>query len=268
MNLVKWAILSLIVASSTGCAGIWQTNPAFSLTSAQATAEWERMEANPAELERPLVLLGGWRQPPPVLWTLSSRMQKLTGADESQVLAISYLFGGSIEEIAQSISRQIDEKWPGDRANETIEVDIVGFSMGGIVARLAAKRLGPGRGAKRVKINRLFTISSPHKGAKSAWMAALDPAAYQMRAGSRLMRSLDGELKNGDFELVCYAHLNDLVVGATNTAPDGMQPIWLPGTLVASHFTSVSDKRILVDIARRLRGEEPFAQPGPPPPRD
>lgn len=268
MKLVKWALLGLIVASMTGCTGIWQTNPAFSLTSAQTRAQWERMEANPGKLERPLVLLGGWRQPPPVIWALSSRLQKLTGADESQVLAVSHLFGGSIDEIARSVSRQIDEKWPSDEPNETIEVDIVGFSMGGIVARAAARRLGPGKNAKRVKIRRLFTISAPHKGAKAAWMAYLDPAAHEMRANSRLMSQLNAELKNADFELVCYAHLNDVVVGATNTAPDGMQPIWLPGTLLASHFTAISDKRILADIACRLRGEEPLAEPGPPPPRD
>src|SRR5690606_31698393 len=105
-------------------------------------------------------------------------------------------------------------------------------------------------------------------GAKLAKLIAIDGAARSMKPGSPLLGRLNAEHERADYELICYARLNDTWVGATNSAPPGVNPIWVPGTLIASHQTITTDQRILADLGRRLRGEEPLARPGECPPRD
>jgi hypothetical protein len=67
---------------------------------------------------------------------------------------------------------------------------------------------------------------------------------------------------------VCYAHTHDVIVGATNTAPPGMDPIWTDGTLAWSHFAVVHNPIFIADTARRLRGDTPLLHTSGPPPRD
>jgi hypothetical protein len=48
---------------------------------------------------------------------------------------------------------------------------------------------------------------------------------------------------------------------ASHAAPPGANPFWLPNPpLKMAHLGAIMDIRILADIARRLRGEEPFTQ--------
>ena len=63
-------------------------------------------------------------------------------------------------------------------------VNIVGHSLGGLVARYAVQRLGLDAFA-----NAVVTIATPHRGSAFAY-AALGPAAPQMRPGARLTAGL------------------------------------------------------------------------------
>jgi len=63
--------------------------------------------------------------------------------------------------------------------------DLVGFSMGGIIARYYVQRLG---GINRVQ--RLVTISSPHHGTWVAYGSSC-PAAIQMRPDSAFLQDLN-----------------------------------------------------------------------------
>ena len=76
------------------------------------------------------------------------------------------------------------------RFGATRSFDIVGFSMGGIVARYYQQRLG---GIDRV--NRFIAISSPHHG---TWMAFLgkNPGARQMRPGSAFLADLNRDVES------------------------------------------------------------------------
>jgi triacylglycerol lipase len=64
-------------------------------------------------------------------------------------------------------------------------IDMVGFSMGGLVARFYLQRLG---GLNRVE--RFISIASPHHG---TWMAFLktNPGTRQMRPGSEFLKDLN-----------------------------------------------------------------------------
>jgi hypothetical protein len=89
-----------------------------------------------------------------------------------------------------------------------------------------------------------------------------------MRTGSHFLGRLDEALPTSVYELVCYARTHDVMVGATNCAPPEQQPFWLHGPRLCSHVTMWADPLIRLDVARRLRGEEPLARRATPPPRD
>lgn len=68
-------------------------------------------------------------------------------------------------------------------------LDLIGFSMGGVVSRYYLQRLG---GVDRVR--RFVTISSPHNGTMTAYLRRL-PGALQMRPDSELLRELNREIQ-------------------------------------------------------------------------
>ena len=142
--------------------------------------------------------------------------------------------------------------------------------MGGLVARHAwawGKR-SDGSERKRLRMARLFTIGTPHRGAELAQSLTPDRQARQMRAGSEFLEALDRADAERDFEMICYARTKDAIVGALRTAPEGETPYWVHGPWLLSHLTVARDWRINVDIARRLRGEAPFALETSEPPRN
>lgn len=65
------------------------------------------------------------------------------------------------------------------------EVDIVGHSLGGLIARYYAQRLG---GDQRVRT--LVTLGTPHSGTTVAPLASAHPIVRQMRPGSAVIEEL------------------------------------------------------------------------------
>jgi len=242
------------------------TNPDFPCTLAQAEDDIGRMRASPVGLVRPLLVLDGWHSPGVPAFGLGYRLMRATGAKRADVMAASYPWAFSLEAAAGFIRRAVQRRgWAGR------EIDVVGVSMGGILARgLAADTLGAGSGWFRPV--RLITFVSPHRGAKLAEFCTIDPASRQLRCGSASLAAIDGCHERRGYDLTCYALLRDWMVGATRTAPAGMHPYWVdPVRLVPrmiAHFASVYDARIIADVARRLRGEAPLALVASMPPID
>lgn len=239
-------------------------NPQFTITRRAAREDLARMRAMPRPLERPVVVLAGWRSPAPVGNLLTQRLCRATSAKPDDFLSISYPLAGDIEQVTERVIEQVVERFGTGGEGETVEVDVVAFSMGGLVARRAAM---PGHDT-RLRIRRLYTLATPHRGARLASRIAPDPASRDMRAGSDFLERLDAALEHADYDLICYAHLNDRMVGARNTSPPGIDPFWVSGTIALSHYTTTTDVRIRADIARRLRGEEPHAKATSTPPMD
>ncbi|MEU7280277.1 alpha/beta fold hydrolase [Streptomyces sp. NPDC045431] len=65
------------------------------------------------------------------------------------------------------------------------EVDVVGHSLGGLIARYYVQRLG---GDRRVRT--LVTLGTPHAGTTFAPLAGAHPLVRQMRPGSSVLREL------------------------------------------------------------------------------
>lgn len=241
------------------------TNPDFPAPEGGLDAEWARMLGTPVGLGRPLVVFSGWRALRLPGAVLARRLRMLAGDKPGRSTGVAFTLCGRIESAVERAVAKVEAQWPSGVSDQTVEVDVVGISMGGLVARAAARG---GGGHKRLRIKRLFTLASPHRGARIAKVLALDASARAMRPGSGLLEALDESLGEAQYELVCYARLRDGWVGARNTAPPGREPIWTPGLWVMGHHTISADRMIITDIARRLRGEEPLAIRASRPPRE
>lgn len=256
-------------------------NSAFAVTCDTARTALREMRADPRALQRPVVALSGWRAASLLPKNLISNLAPLTLQGPSMFVPVAYPLETNFEKNAAKVVEAVESKWPSPDPRLTTEVDVVAVSMGGLVARVAAAPQGamwpptsPMMGnsdqppRKQLRIRRLFTIGSPHRGAWLADRIAIDAAAKAMKSGTTFIERLDRALQVRPIEMHCYARLHDEMVGATRCSPLGTNPYWLSGLRFGSHVTIGQDPRILADIARRLRGETPYATVSGPPPRD
>src|SRR5262249_28819714 len=146
-------------------------------------------------------------------------------------------------------------------------MDVIGISLGGLVARASAIPF-PSDAEPALNIIRLFTLCTPHRGALAAEHVRLDDSLRKMRAGSGFLAVLNAALPAARYELIPYARTKDIFGGATRSAPPNQEPIWFEGPPLVAHHLAMFDKRIQIDIARRLRGEPSIAPAPSRPPRD
>jgi triacylglycerol lipase len=91
---------------------------------------------------------------------------------------------GVLDKLAQQVANYVAATFEPEQP-----LDVVGFSMGGIVSRYYIQRLG---GINNVK--RFITISSPHQGTVLAYGSWL-PGAVQMRPNSALLQDLNSDVQ-------------------------------------------------------------------------
>ncbi len=130
------------------------------------------------------------------------------------------------------------------------KIDLVGFSMGGLVCRYYVQRLG---GLKRIR--RLVTIATPHQGTRLACLLP-NPAGRQMRPGSRFLRDLAmdaGQLAKVGFTSI-WTPLDLVILPARSSAvsPARNVKLW-----VAFHPLMVIERRCLQALAAAL-GAQPI----------
>ena len=285
---MRWHACVLVVLAllAAGCVGHPGTNRSFDVTAAEAGQALREMAASPQTLDRPVVVLGGLNDPGFSPAHLAAQVRRVTGDPRT----LTFTFGPfeSVDACARRVVRKVERRFPGDDPTATAEVDVIAFSMGGLVARAAAAPARPSASApkgaadaapdrtpRRLRIARLFTISSPHR---SAAMAAALPALplpghvqADLRPGSSFLRALGErevvEERGGQsYETCAYVRLGDTVVGQANASLPGRPPHWLSTPpLQDPHHLAFCDPRIVADIARRLRGETPFAADPPEP---
>ena len=129
----------------------------------------------------PLVLVHGLWDRPRVFHRLIQAM------DQSQRdLLAPHLPHGlgdvPLRQLAQRLDEQIRHRFGADTC-----VDLLGFSMGGIIGRIWLQDLG---GAARTR--RFFSVGSPHQGTMTAQAIprVLLPGAADMKIGSRLLHHM------------------------------------------------------------------------------
>ena len=228
-----------------------------------------RPRATPAAqqtLPRPLVVIGGFGE---TGWsaTYIGRWMKTHGGDR-RVIGVSPGFAVTFDGAAELVVEAVQRYFPSDDPTRTVAVDVIGNSMGGVVARHAA---APGGGfGRRLDVQNLYTISSPNSGAVEADF--FGPLAFgtarAMQTGSPFLARLAvrEQLQTATrYPVTAYARDRDHTVGAGVALPPHLrgQLIYLPVAWYnrSSHSFAYTDGRILNDVLRRLREESPDQSP-------
>jgi pimeloyl-ACP methyl ester carboxylesterase len=238
-------------------------NPSFPISTEHARQAIGEMKRNPVALPRPLLIVGGFLN---FLWPpWCSRFFSKLG-DGRNITAVSLASCGSFEQCRAKMIDALDRAFPNSDPNWTETADVIGASMGGLAARYAAAPSRDPLRPRRLRIARLFTISSPHSGARAANALAVSAFHRDMRSNSDFLQSLAQFDQAAGYELYPYVQLNDTTVGEQLAAPPGQTAYWVSNeTLIRAHTAAMVDERILADIARRLRGEPPFSHFPPTP---
>jgi triacylglycerol lipase len=134
--------------------------------------------------------------------------------------------------LAQRLDQQVAATIAADRP-----IDLLGFSMGGVVARIWIQCLG---GHRRTR--RFISVGSPQQGSLNAlpWPARLLPGIADMRCGSGLLRQLNQDLGGLEQVECCsfYTPLDLMVTpGWRAVLPCGRReslPVWTHEQLIRS----------------------------------
>ncbi|MFN6484388.1 MULTISPECIES: triacylglycerol lipase [unclassified Nostoc] len=152
-----------------------------------------------------------------------------------------------LDELAKQVADYVTATFAPEQ-----RLDLVGFSMGGIVSRYYVQRLG---GINRVQ--RFITISSPHHGTVVAY-GSRRPGCIQMRPDSIFLKDLNSDaviLGQLDFTSIWTPY--DLMIVPANSSqmPVGREVI-VP---VALHPWMLTDSRSLAVVKAALT--EPIKLP-------
>lgn len=189
----------------------------------------------------PVVLLPGYLENRLTLWLLKFRLERILGVPVRALKPVRYFTG--LETLALDYRRQI-EGWMQELGTE--EVDIVGHSMGGLLARYLAES-----GQMTDKIRTVVTIAAPHLGtALSA--VGISRSMRQMRRGSAFLEKLNAGTAPGAVRMVGISSTHDNLILPWNCAlsPRGDNFI----IRYRGHITLIMSREVVKLIARELRG--------------
>jgi len=135
----------------------------------------------PTETKPPVVLLHGFIDNRSVFVLLR---RSLAQHGRQQVESLNYSpLTCDIRTAAELLGRHIEEICERTGSKQ---VDVVGHSLGGLIARYYVQRLG---GDLRVRT--LVTLGTPHSGTRVVPLANAHPIVRQMRPGSELLKELN-----------------------------------------------------------------------------
>lgn len=244
----------LSVLLTLGCAAPKRINPAFAISPVEASEVLDQMKHEPKRLSRPVLVIDGYNDAGFGSAVVRKEIVEATG--DNRVSTVSCAACSTFDECRERVIAAVDRAYPTANDKLTTEVDVIGISMGGLVARYSAEPAAKGR---RLRIARLFTLSSPLRGAKAAWLPSFNQLQKDMRIGSPFMKKVN-DVKP-DYPIYPYVRLGDTIVGPDNASPPGQNPIWVANlALQPAHIFTVVDPRIIGDITRRLRDEEPLSK--------
>ncbi|MEU1192297.1 alpha/beta fold hydrolase [Streptomyces sp. NPDC005859] len=161
-------------------AGIAQERRATARPALPGAATTEDPPQLPTQAPPPVVLLHGFIDNRSV-FVLLRRSLAQHGRHRMESLNYSPLTC-DIRTAAELLGRHIEEIC--ERTGSS-QVDVVGHSLGGLIARYYVQRLG---GDGRVRI--LVTLGTPHSGTRVAPLANAHPIVRQMRPGSEVIEEL------------------------------------------------------------------------------
>jgi hypothetical protein len=254
-------VVAAVIAPTLLAACTVPSNPAFPLTTAQAANALREMRRTPRAAVRPIVVVGGFGDPGIGSSNIKSVLEPCLL--DAQFLRVDPWMASSFPQARKDLVDAVQAAFPSADPRFTTEVDVVCNSMGGLVALYAIdpSQCSADAGMRTLRAAQVFTIASPLRGAAAAELPTLSPLVTDMRPGSQFLVTLGDSIRHARCEVIPYTISDDAFVGAVNTAPPGVDPWWVPAEFLHSgHMTAHNDKRILADIARRLRQETPYTR--------
>lgn len=206
----------------------------------RAGGKAEPIPADAASASPPVVLVPG-------LWDTSSLFSRMAARLEKagwRALAVPLKPNdGSVtlEQSAEELRQFIDARLGPRRS-----LDIVAFSMGGLVARYYAQRLGG-----LARIAHFITISTPHHGTGTAYLEPL-PGVREMRPGSPFLQDLDRDsARLAQVSVTSIWSPLDIVIApaVSSRLPFGSE-VQIP---VLLHFLMPGDERVIEAVIRGLK---------------
>ncbi len=242
---------------SIGCSSV---NPSFELSRSEARSDLRAMAKDPAPAARPVLVLGGYLDPGLLTESLGADLSEVL--EDGPVVTVSFSMTADFESCRARVLAALASEYPellgDDNSLETVPIDVVGISMGGLVARYMA--MDGHDSGKRLNIQRLFTVSTSHQGATWAMLPSANAKQTKMRPGSAFLADLNSAANTPGYAVYCYVRLRDSIVGPGRAALPGQNAWWVDSPAWQSpHLGAPSDSRIVADIARRLRGEQAYA---------
>lgn len=239
-------------------------NPGFSVEVDEAKSLLAQQEQEQPSLVRPLLLLSGYTDPGIAPEYLVTQFSNIFAED--RMIGMNFYTTLTMDDCRDRVIEKTNQAFPSSDPNQTVVVDVIAHSMGGLISRYSAMDI-PGK--CRLRIARLFTITTPHQGALISIPPSLDPRVEDMRAGSNFLQTLDSAFPERDYELICYTRLGDTIVAPRAAAPPDYPLWWVPNIpFTAAHLNAPSDPRILLDMVLRLQNQKPVTiDPAPPLPK-
>jgi triacylglycerol lipase len=145
-----------------------------------------------------------------------------------------------LELLAQQVADLVDRIFPPDQP-----IDLLGFSMGGLVSRYYIQRLG---GIDRVQ--RFISVSAPHNGTVAAYFTTR-AGCVQMRPNHQFIQDLNsdvGRLQQLDITSI-WTPFDLMILPASSSQLGFGTDISLP---VLNHANMVFDRRTLDEIVKAL----------------
>src|SRR5688572_4303039 len=126
VHVLQTMLLSAVVA---GCAQ--PVNPSFAVSEREARTALKEMRRDRKPQARPVVILGGYTDPGVGTTALAGQLRGVF-EEPVQMVTVSYPLNLSFDACRRDVIAAVGKRWPSAHARETVEVDVVAMSMGGL----------------------------------------------------------------------------------------------------------------------------------------
>jgi len=160
----------------------------------------------------PVVLIPGYMMGPLTLYPLKWWLER-QGLRPAVAISLNPAWG-DLTLLAEQLKEKVEEVY---ESYGRTKVTLIGYSMGGLVARYYVSRLG---GSQRVE--KIVCLGTPHHGTK-LWTFAMGPCALQIRPGSPFLLSLETDPSDSSTVPVVslYSDFDEIVIPAESASLEG-----------------------------------------------
>jgi len=188
---------------------------------------------------RPVIVLHGYAMNRGNFVVLARRLAR---AGLGPVLGFEYWSLGRTRNAALRLAEYVEEV---RAATGAAEVDLIGHSMGGVVARYYVTLLG-GDG----KVANLITLGSPHAGTDVSAIG-LGAPAKELFFNSTMLQRLEAAPRPTHTRVtVIWSRSDCLVPGATNARIAGADEVLFDDL---GHLSLLTDRRVAAEVVARLQ---------------